>query len=111
MLFEFEKKNKSSQDEEERSNFKDITYRQVLIRYGIAAAIVVVIAFRLPFLGLHMSEQMGWSHSFVGTLFIALTTSLPELVVTVTAVRMGALDLAIGNALGSNLFNMASLSQ
>jgi len=46
----------------------------------------------------------------VGTLFIALATSLPEVVVSLTAVRMGSIDLAIGNVLGSNLFNILILT-
>lgn len=44
---------------------------------------------------------------FVGTLFVSLATTLPELTVTVAALRMGAVDMAIGNLFGSNLFNLA----
>jgi cation:H+ antiporter len=43
-------------------------------------------------------------------MFIAATTSLPELVVCVSALRLGAIDLAIGNVLGSNLFNVFILA-
>ena len=50
---------------------------------------------------------MGWNRSFVGSLFVALATTLPELAVTLSALRLGALDMAIGNLLGSNLFNVA----
>jgi len=46
---------------------------------------------------------MGWSRTFVGTLLIAGATSLPEIVVTLTALRLRALDIAIGGLLGSNL--------
>jgi cation:H+ antiporter len=53
---------------------------------------------------------MGWNKSFVGSLFVALATSLPELAVTLSALRMGALDMAIGNLLGSNLFNVAIIA-
>jgi len=53
---------------------------------------------------------MGWHQTFVGTLFIAGVTSLPELAVTVAALRMGALDMAIANVLGSNLFNIIVLA-
>ena len=45
--------------------------------------------------------------SFVGSLFVAMATTLPELAVTLSALRLGALDMAIGNLLGSNLFNVA----
>ena len=37
---------------------------------------------------------------------MAITTSLPELVASIAAVRLGAFDLAIGNTFGSNAFNM-----
>jgi cation:H+ antiporter len=47
--------------------------------------------------------------AFVGRLFIAITTSLPEIVVSFAAVRIGALDLGIDNVLGSNLFNLLIL--
>ena len=53
---------------------------------------------------------MGWSRSFVGTLFMAFVTTLPEIAVTLSAVRPRALDMAIGNLLGSNLFNVTVLA-
>ena len=49
---------------------------------------------------------MGWEASFVGTQFLAFSTSLPELAASFAAVRLGAPELAIGNILGSNVFNM-----
>lgn len=57
----------------------------------------------------HALGAMGWTDSFVGTLLVALATTLPELTVTIASVRIGALDLAIGNLVGSNLFNLAIL--
>jgi cation:H+ antiporter len=45
----------------------------------------------------------------VGTIFVAAATSLPELVVTFAALRLGAVDLAVGNLFGSNLVNLAIL--
>ena len=49
---------------------------------------------------------MGWDASFVGTQFLALSTSLPELAASFAAIRIGAPELAISNILGSNMFNM-----
>ena len=60
----------------------------------------------LPFAGKALAEAYGWNASFVGTLLVAAATSLPELVVTVAALRIGALDMAIANLLGSNLFDL-----
>jgi cation:H+ antiporter len=80
--------------------------RQVILRYALAAWVVVGMGVWLPFLGVQMADAMGWHKTFVGTLLIGFATSVPELVVTIAAVRLGALDLAIGNLLGSNLFDI-----
>ena len=55
-------------------------------------------------------EVTGWKSSFVGTLLIAAATSAPELVVTISALRLRAVDMAIGNLLGSNLFDILILA-
>jgi cation:H+ antiporter len=60
-------------------------------------------------LGAELARQTGLGEAFVGSLFVAITTSLPEIVVSLTAVRIGALDLGIANVLGSNLFNLLIL--
>ncbi len=51
----------------------------------------------------------GLGNTFMGSTLVAFSTSLPELVATLTAVRLGAFDLAIGNIYGSNAFNMVLL--
>jgi len=86
-----------------------VSLRSALVRYGVAAVFVVGAALYLPVLGASLARETGLGEAFVGSFFIALTTSLPEIVVSVTAVRMGALDLGIGNVLGSNLFNLLIL--
>jgi len=53
-----------------------------------------------------IAELTGIATSFIGTLLVGATTSLPELVTSVAAFRMGAVDLAVGNLFGSNAFNM-----
>lgn len=55
--------------------------------------------------GVAIVEQTGWSAGIVGGIFIAVATSLPELVVAVTAIRVGALTLAVGDIVGGNAFD------
>ena len=86
-----------------------LTVRTAIGRFVLAAVIVVVASLWLPVAAEGIAEAMGWRRSFVGTLIMAAATSLPELAVTVSAIRMGAVDMAIGNLLGSNLFNLAVL--
>ncbi|MEO8653137.1 MAG: sodium:calcium antiporter [Ramlibacter sp.] len=80
------------------------------VRFALSAAVVVGAGFWLPFLAVDLAAVMGWSRSFVGSLFMAFVTTLPELAVTVAALRLGALDIAIGNLLGSNLFNVTIIA-
>jgi cation:H+ antiporter len=84
--------------------------RREVRRFAVAAAVVLGAGTWLPELGDQLATQMGWSRSFVGTLFMALVTTLPEMAVTVSALRLGALDMAIGDLLGSNLFNLTILA-
>ncbi|MEW6691336.1 MAG: sodium:calcium antiporter [Pseudomonadota bacterium] len=87
-----------------------VTLRGAVLRFMLAALVVVTAALVLPFLAEDIAREMGWARGFVGTLFVALVTTLPEIAVTVAALRLGALDLAIGNLFGSILFNLAILA-
>lgn len=87
-----------------------ISTREASVKYAVNAVIIVVVATWLPFIGDRLAEATGLGRSFVGSVFIAMTTSLPELVVSISAIRIGAADLAIANLLGSNLFNMVILA-
>ncbi len=86
--------------------YPEISLKTATLRYLIAAAFVVAAGSWLPFVGLEIADAMGWRTTFVGTLIVAGATSLPELVVVLAALRIGAPDLAIASLLGSNLFDM-----
>lgn len=53
-----------------------------------------------------IAQAIGISERFIGLTIVALGTSLPELVASVTAARKGNADIAIGNIVGSNIFNI-----
>jgi cation:H+ antiporter len=97
---------KDTREVAEELQYARITTRQAITHYSIAAAVVVAAALWLPELGAEVARQTGLGEAFVGSLFIAMTTSLPEVVVSIAAARIGALDLGIANVLGSNLFNL-----
>lgn len=80
--------------------------RSSVVRFTLAACVVAGAGVWLPFVASDLATAMAWNKSFVGSLFVAMVTSLPELAVTFSALRLGALDMAIGNLLGSNLFNV-----
>lgn len=74
--------------------------------YVIAAAFIIGAAVWLANTGEGIAHAMHWEASFVGTQFLAFSTSLPELAASLAALRINAPELAITNVLGSNLFNM-----
>lgn len=80
--------------------------RKAIGAYAINALVVIGAAIFLPYFGEDIAAYTGLGNTFFGTLFIAAATSLPELVVSLAALRMGALDMAVGNLLGSNIFNV-----
>ena len=86
-----------------------ITVRRAVALFTAWASVLVAAAILLPGAAERLAALTGLGHSFVGSLFVAASTSMPEVVVSVAAARMGALDMAAGNLFGSNLFNIAVL--
>ena len=86
--------------------YEKIPTKTAVVHYSIHAVVVVIAAIFLPEIGVAIAETTGLGQTFVGTIFIAISTSLPEVVVSITAVRIGALNLAVGNLFGSNIFNI-----
>ncbi len=90
--------------------YKDIATKTAIVNYGINAVIVIAAATFLPKIGEGIAETTGLGQTFVGNIFIALSTSLPEVVVSISAIKIDAIDLAIGNLFGSNIFNILILA-
>jgi len=91
----------------------DLTGVPSLLKAGIGFALATLaLVLITPYLVRSANEIAvitGLGTTFVGTALVATVTSLPELVATIAAVRIGASDMAIGNLFGSNLFNMFAL--
>jgi cation:H+ antiporter len=75
--------------------------------FALAALAVFVAAPAFAWSARGIAQVTGLGNTFVGTWLLGVSTSLPELVASVAAVRLGAFDLAVGNLFGSNAFNMA----
>ncbi len=80
--------------------------QRIYLYFGISAACIIGAGIWLAIIGNEIALTTGWGQSFVGSLFLAFTTTLPEITVSFTAMRIGAIDLAVANMVGSNLFNL-----
>jgi len=109
-VFRYEQAKQKEFVEEIAERYPDVTLRGAILRYALSALVVIAAGVWLPFIGAELASVMGWGQSFVGTLFVAMVTTIPEATVTITALRLGALDMAISNLLGSNLFNVLILA-
>jgi cation:H+ antiporter len=78
--------------------------------FVFSAAVIIVAAIFLAFSADKISNHSRLGRLWVGSILLAGTTSLPELVTTITAVRIDAPSLSWGNILGANMLNMATLS-
>lgn len=78
--------------------------------FFLHSLVIVAAACYLPEIGEQIGRSTGWGQSFIGSSLIAITTSLPEITVSITAARLGSFDMAVANLLGSNLFNVFILA-
>ena len=74
-------------------------------RFLVYSIIVAGAGWLLSQLAVPLVERTGLSYGVVGGILTAVSTSIPELVVAVAAVRMGALNLAVGDIIGGNAFD------
>jgi cation:H+ antiporter len=87
-----------------------MTLGKALAGFAVCAAAIFVAGPFLAHAADELAKKTGLGGTFVGTTLVAFSTSLPELVSSLAALRMGAFDLAIGNVFGSNAFNMILLA-
>ncbi|MBU0687605.1 MAG: sodium:calcium antiporter [Candidatus Margulisbacteria bacterium] len=114
IIFGFEKKRQEEFMEKkvhtiEKHEYKDISTFSAYSRFAMFALLIVLAGSWLPIIGRQIAELSGWGQTFVGTVFLGFATTLPELVVSFSALSIGAIDMAIGNLLGSNVFNILIL--
>lgn len=89
---------------------KDLSAKQAIIRFIIAALVIMGAGTLLSISGDRIAVITGLGSSFVGSFLIAAATSLPEAVSIYAALRLQNVNLALGSILGSNMFNMLILA-
>lgn len=96
--------------EAKEHDYAHISRNRAFLIFSASAVAVILLGIWLSSIGDRLAATTGLSRSFVGNLFLATSTSLPEIAASLAAIRLGAIDLAIGNVMGSNLFNVLLFS-
>ena len=102
--------NPDSAEEEEEEGGKPKKLWQELLLLVIGAAVIAVGADLLVEHGQIIAIGLGVPETVVALLFVALGTSLPELVTTITSLKKGRASLGVGNVIGANVFNLVLVS-
>ncbi len=113
-LWREHRRQKKTQKEDHLPSEQVLTHLPASRFYSVLGGLCLLLiggGILLSILGSRMAlppEQGGFGleASLIGTVFLAISTSLPELVISIASVRLGFLDMAVGNVLGSNMFNL-----
>lgn len=94
------------EEEASETEISDVSLRRAITMFSLSAGAIVVAGTLMSMSGGRIAEVTGISGTFIGSILIAISTSLPETMAGIGAIRVKAYDMALGNFLGSNIFNM-----
>ena len=100
----------AASEEEEEEGGKPKALWQELVLLVVGAAVIAVGADLLVEHGTIIAQTLGVPETVIALTFVALGTSLPELVTTITSLKKGRASLGIGNVIGANVFNLVLVS-
>lgn len=100
---------KESETDEEGDTI-NLTVKQIIVRFVICAVLLVGVSVAITYATDILAEELNLSATVAGSLFLAIATSLPEVVSTLTLCKKGNFNAGFGNIIGSNVFNFTILS-
>ena len=103
-------KNPNQEEEEASEQGEEKSLLKLLLLLVIGAAVIAVGADLLVDHGTIIAKTLGVPETVIALTFVALGTSLPELVTTITSLKKGRASLGIGNVIGANVFNLVLVS-
>ncbi len=106
-IFKNEKLAQTMSPGEKEPGEESVEPRRTYLNFSLMVFLILISGITLAWAAKELVAVFPISQSFMGNIFVALSTSLPELVTVFAAVRMRAYDLAIGDVFGSNLFNVS----
>ncbi len=99
------------QDETENNGEgSNLTYQKIALMFILWALVVVASSYFVTVVADQLGESLNLSKSFAGAIFLGVATSLPELTAVVSLIRLRNYEAALGNIVGSNIFNLTIIS-
>ena len=94
----------------EEGDTLNLTVKQIIVRFVICAVLLVGVSVAITYATDILADELNLSATVAGSLFLAIATSLPEVVSTLTLCKKGNFNAGFGNIIGSNVFNFTILS-
>lgn len=86
-----------------------LSLKQIIIRFIICAIALIGVSIAITYATDYLAKQLNLGPTVAGSLFLAIATSLPEVVSTITLCKKGNFNAGFGNIIGSNVFNFCIL--
>ena len=99
------KESEENDDEEKEEDTSPLTVKQIVTRFIICSVALVSISIAITYVTDGLGEKLNLSATVAGALFLAVATSLPELVSCISLCRRGNFNAGLGDIIGSCLFN------
>lgn len=106
MLWQFSKQRRETAPDSSLLRYTHTSGRDIWWKLTLSAIAIIGAGIWLSTVGDRIAEMTGWGTSFVGSLLMAVTTSLPEVTVAFASIRLGSIDLAVGDVLGANMLDL-----
>jgi len=98
-------------DETEQSEeVSKLSYKHIGLMFSLWALVVIVSSFFVTIVANNLGNELNLGASFAGAIFLGVATSLPELTAVMTLMKLRNYEAALGNIIGSNVFNMTIIS-
>ncbi len=87
-----------------------LSYKKIGIMFSLWSSVIIASSYFVTLVTDNIAVELNLSTSFAGAIFLGVATSLPELTAVITLMKLKNYDAALGNIIGSNIFNMTIIS-
>ena len=100
----------SEETEKEEDVTVPLSKKQIITRFILCSVLLVATSIGITYLSDSLAETLHLGKTLAGAILLGVATSLPEVVSTISLMKMGNFDAGVSNILGSNTFNFLILS-
>lgn len=110
VIYFFSIKAMGNDETEQSEDGSELSFKRIGIMFAVWALVVIAGSYFVTIVADNLGTELNLSKSFAGAIFLGVATSLPELTAVMTLMKLKNHEAALGNIIGSNVFNMTIIS-